>query len=141
MPEETENKVGRPEFVAGEELCERVERYVAFGMTQQEIARTIGCSIPTLVKHFSDNIENGLARKLAAHIDKAFESTKDGMVKYCIERMLLTAGATLPKGDNKEEETVVRPAKLGKKEQAKVDATHAGVGTEWEKDFADMRIN
>lgn len=132
---EAKNGPGRPEFEVTDELRDKVEWYIATGMTQEEVARAISCTIPTLTKHFSDNIENGWARKKAETVDLMVATAKDGnasLVKH-LDKTISTFGAMHKFDSPPPGEPQSRPAApLGKKEIAQIEAKTAGGGdTGW----------
>jgi orotate phosphoribosyltransferase-like protein len=51
------------------ELRDRVAMLRASGMTQEEIADTVGCSVPTLVQYFSLELNEGRSAKRAEMIE------------------------------------------------------------------------
>jgi hypothetical protein len=130
--------VGRPEFKATPALRRKVEELICCGMSKEDVARAIGCTKPTLVKHFMPELETGIARKRAEIIGMLFKSAKGGNVtaQKKLEEMSRIAGA---------EDALSRPAerdlKLGKKELAAEAAKTAGVDSEWGSDLTTPAIN
>lgn len=56
---------GRTSFKPTDEHRITVEQLAACGTNQEQIARCLGVTVPTLTKHFSDELANGLERALA----------------------------------------------------------------------------
>lgn len=131
-----DGKPGRPEFKVTDELRDKVEWYVASGMTQVEVAGAIGCTVPTLVKHFSDNLEAGWARKKAEVIDLMVAGAKAGnasLTKH-LDRQISVVGAAA-RFEQNHETPEVPDEKLGKKALASRAAQTAGVGSSWGADL------
>ena len=100
------------------ELRDRVGMLRASGMTQQEIADAIGCSVPTLVEFFSFELNEGKSAKRAEMLDTLWNAAKGGNVTAMRTWLVLNDKGVTPR-------EVIRPKaepKLGKKEQALVDA-------------------
>lgn len=124
---------GRPPFKATPALRRKVEELTMCGMSQEVVARAIGCSHPTLVKHFPDELTFGLAKKRAEVIAMLFKSAKGGNVtaQKKLEEMSRLAGAEA------EFDGRSHPApQVGKKVQAEEDAKSAGSGTGWGDDLS-----
>lgn len=70
---------GRPSFEATKHQRAEVRALVAFGITEIDIAKYIGVSVPTLRKHFAEELELGAVQANAAVARRLFEkATKDG---------------------------------------------------------------
>lgn len=129
-----DEKRGRPEFEATDDLRDKVEWYIATGMTQEEVARAIGCTVPTLVKHFGDNLNNAYARKKAAVTDMMVAAAMAGnaSIQKRLEQIISTKGA-MQRFDTPlpSEPPEVKPERPGKKELAQTAAQTAGTGNAW----------
>jgi transcriptional regulator with XRE-family HTH domain len=116
---------GRKKMKITNELRDRVARLRASGMTQEQIADAIGCSVPTLAQYFSLELNEGKSAKRAEMIDALWNAGLAGNVSA------MKAWLALNDRDSSHK-AIVRPRaepKLGKKEQALVDAKaapHAG---------------
>lgn len=116
---------GRKKMRITNELRDRVAMLRASGMTQEQIADAIGCSVPTLAQYFSLELNEGKAAKRAEMIDALWNAGMAGNVTAMKAWLALSDRDTSPK-------TITRPRaepKLGKKEQALADAKaapHAG---------------
>ncbi len=107
-------KRGRPAFKATENLRREVEEMTSCGMAEDNIARAIGCSTPTLRTYFAEELLIGRDTRRREVIKLLFKSARSGNVsaqKKLEDMTALTA--------------TVRPAyvepkepKLGKKEEA-----------------------
>ena len=112
---------GRKKMRVTNDLRDRVAMLRASGMTQQEIADAIGCSVPTLVEFFSLELNEGKAAKRAEMLDTLWSAAKGGNVTAMRTWLALNDKGVMPRD-------VVRPKaepKLGKKEQALRDAKGA----------------
>jgi transcriptional regulator with XRE-family HTH domain len=107
------------------DLRERVAMLRAAGMTQEQVADAVGCSVPTLAQYFSLELNEGKAAKRAEMIETLWNAAKGGNVTAMRAWLALSDRDTSPKA-------IARPRpepKLGKKEQALIDAKaapHAG---------------
>lgn len=113
------SEAGRPAFKATAATRRKVEELVSCGMSQDDVARALGISRPTLAKHFEDELSNGTAKKRAEIIGMLYKAAKRGNVtaQRKLEEMSRVAGAAeAVKGrETKEPEP-------GKKEQEKIAA-------------------
>lgn len=126
-----------PAFKATKAQKIQVECYVADGMSEDEIAIALGITKQTLIRHFWLGLSRGAVRQRAKLLDLMHETAKGGkgnatVQKKLLERMNLAAA---------EKEVVPeRPRakikKLGKKEQANLDAETASDGTDWGDDLS-----
>lgn len=113
-------KRGRPPFRVTRTLQRKVEELVSCGMSQDDVARVIGCSIPTLEKHFPDELKTGRARKRAEVIALLFKSARSGNVSAQKKLEDMTGVASI--GRAPIIGTAAAEPKRGKKEQAMADA-------------------
>lgn len=126
--------VGRPEFKPTRQQRKRVEQMVCCGMPKEDIARAIGISKPTLLKHFDEELANGFAKKRAEVIRMLFDAAENGNVsaQRKLEEMTRLVGAEAAFNSDAPAE---RHVKLGKKEEAAEAAKTAGEGSTWEGDL------
>jgi hypothetical protein len=76
------NKVrGRPPHERKEADVERIERMVAYGFTQEQIAGVLGISHPTLRKHYADALEHGKARVIENVANSLYDVAVSGDVQ------------------------------------------------------------
>lgn len=118
---------GRPKMRLTNELRDRVAMLRASGMTQQEIADAVGCSVPTLAQYFSLELNEGKAVKRAEMLQALWDAGMNGNVTAMRTWLALSDKGVTPR-------EVVRPKaepKLGKKEQALVDAKTAPSAGGW----------
>lgn len=117
---------GRPQFKPTSALRRKVEELLTGGMSKDECARAIGCSTPTLEKHFEEELANGIAKKRAEVIGLLFKSARKGNVtaQKKLEEMSRVSGAA-------EAVTGREPKapRLGKKEERQVAAEAVASGT------------
>lgn len=121
---------GRPTFEPTEEQRLDVEEMVACGMRQDDIARAVGISTPTLVKRFADELAGGGARRRAEVVKMLFGAARKGNVAAQKKLEEMTARAMAA-------EAFQAPAETPKgKKEAAVDAAHrAGRDSEWGSDL------
>jgi transcriptional regulator with XRE-family HTH domain len=118
---------GRKKMRVTNDLRDRIAMLRASGMTQQEIADAIGCSVPTLVEFFSLELNEGKSAKRAEMLDTLWSAAKGGNVTAMRTWLALNDKGVSPRD-------VIRPKaepKLGKKEQALVDAKTAPAASGW----------
>lgn len=124
-------RTGRPAFKATAKLRRQVAELISCGMSQDEVARAIGCSTPTLVKHFPDELATGAARKRAEVIGLLYRNARAGNVSAQKQLETMTrAGAAAEaisrrgdaEGGAPAQATPVPAPRLGKKEQKQAAA-------------------
>ena len=71
---------GRPPFVATAEDRARVAEMASCAMPQADIARVIGCTMPTLRKHFREELSTGAAVKRAEVVSLLYANARAGNV-------------------------------------------------------------
>lgn len=118
---------GRPEFQPTEDQRDTVRSMAAYGVPQFDIARVIGCSVPTLRKHFFREVEISeieatarVAQTLFAIATKK-DGGKDSLIA-CIFWLKCRGGWRERDG---------QPEIPGKKEEQRQAALNAGAGTDW----------
>lgn len=116
---------GRPAFTATDPLRRKVAECAAAGMSQDDIARAIGCSTPTLVKHFEYELTTGAAVKRAEIIELMFKAARKGNVtaQKALDLKSQAAAAVQSlkdrEGSGGAGAPPARETKLGKKEEQK----------------------
>lgn len=112
-------KRGRPAFKATASLKREVEEMTSCGMSEDDIARAIGCSTPTLRVHFQEELLTGRSKRRREVIKLLFKSARGGNVtaQKKLEDMTAMAATIRPP-----EAPQPKVQKLGKKEQAIADA-------------------
>lgn len=126
---------GRPPFKPTAAQRRQVEELVSCGMGHTDIARALGIARETLRKYFADELAEGLARRRAEVIALLYKSARKGNVSAQKALDLATARAGAQASFAEDAEPAPRPVKLGKKEQAQLDAATAGEGSEWGDDL------
>jgi DNA-binding CsgD family transcriptional regulator len=134
---------GRPPFKPTKAQRERVKTCKAAGMTNDELALGLGIDRNTLEKHFAYELGQGATNRRQEAMDKLWQLGKGGNVsalkayiskleedKYQIPPAPL-ARKTDKQAAAEASGTDEKIEKLGKKEQAQVDAVNAGQNTEW----------
>jgi hypothetical protein len=124
---------GRRKLRFHAEVYEKVERLRASGMTQEEIAEAINISIPTLRRYFFPELTKADLRVRGDIVNAVLAKALEGSVPAArLALQLLEKGAAaVPIGKAKSPPAQAKAEKLGKKEQALVDATSAHEGTSW----------
>lgn len=117
------NQGGRPPFEPTDEMRERVSIAAGAGMSHEEIAIGLGISRPTLTKYFEAELSEGAYARRLDVVEAMYRAAMKGNVtaqRTYIEMTPRAAAAPEPKAP-----------KVGKKEQADLDAKTAAEGTEW----------
>lgn len=112
---------GRPAFKPTAANRRKVEELVSCGVSQDDCARALGITKPTLVKHFEEELANGVARKRAEVIAMLYKQARKGNAT-CIkklEEMSRVAGAAEAVGGRAKTPKEPTP---GKKEQQQAAA-------------------
>ena len=118
---------GRKKFKNTNALREHVAILAAGGLDRQDIADAIGCCEKTLRAHFLPELNQGKASKRGEAIAKLWELGMGGSVP-ALKAFLSLA----EKGDSKPRMPAPAKApKLGKKEQADLEARNAHRDTSW----------
>jgi predicted transcriptional regulator len=115
---------GRPAFKPTPALKRKVEELVSCGMSKDDVARALGISTPTLVKHFDEELSNGTAKKRAEVIGMLYKAAKGGNVtaQKKLEEMSRAAGAA----ESVKQRGEPKAPKTGKKEEQKAAAEAVG---------------
>ena len=71
---------GKPRFVATPEQRRQVEMYAAVGMTQEQIALLLECSVDTLDRHFRRELDTGSLKANAKVAGTLFNKAMAGDV-------------------------------------------------------------
>ena len=123
-------KRGRPQHIATEQNRNKVMMLLAFGWSNERIAKALSITAPTLRKSYSRELryrDEARARLDAGLAFKLLQLAEAGNVaaakefRKVLERNDLVMPAAAPKPE--------KPPKLGKKEQALVDAHAPDQGT------------
>lgn len=125
---------GRPQHIPTQENRNKVSVLIAFGWSNRRIAAALFVTLPTLRKHYfselhhravaRDRLEAGLATKLLKLVRDGNVSAIKEFRKLLERNDLMTYGQTAPLQPAEE-----KPAKLGKKDQALLDARQPDQGT------------
>lgn len=119
---------GRPIFVPTRDQRNRVEELVAADQPELIIAAEIGISIPTLKKHFPDELEHGKAYVRKRAMSELFkQGLKNGSIPALKAIVALTTETKAPNAPKKPEGEA--PAmRVGKKIAQKLEAEAANKG-------------
>lgn len=108
----------------------KVEICAGAGMPHEEIAAALGISVSELVAEFEAELATGAYQRRMENLCALYKSAQDGSVNA--QKAYANGAPQLmvpkPKEDDAKE---AKPAKLGKKEQAKEDAVTAAEGSDW----------
>lgn len=130
---------GRPQHVPTQQNRNRVSLLVALGWSPPRIAAALFVTAPTLRKHYFSELKFAqVARdRLVAQLGlKLLEGVNAGNVsairefqKYLERNDLMVYGQTAPQQRKQAADKPVKAPKLGKKEQAEVDARTPDAGS------------
>jgi hypothetical protein len=119
---------GRPAFKVTATMRERVMTGAAIGMDLVAIAHAVGVSRSSLCRYFKAELACGRAKRTLENAELLREAAASGNVSAMRTLAgLYAAPQSTP---------TVRP--LGKKEQQRLAASEAGIGTEWEADLQNL---
>ncbi len=122
--------VGRPKFQPTEELRTEVEQMVGFRFPQAAIARALNISVPTLCKHFRNELDCGRKKADFAVAGAIWAKAVSGHMPAAMFWARVHMGW-------QEQKPKTQP--VGKKEKADIDAKVAHKGTTWEALLPDVR--
>lgn len=117
---------GRPPFQPTAEMAKMVETLAAFGVPQDAIAKTIGCTPPTMRKYFGDQLEVAATKanaKVAETLFKIATNPDHPKSAICCMFWLKTRARWAEAAPE---------AGPGKKETAATVAATAEKGTHWD---------
>jgi hypothetical protein len=128
--------VGRPRHVPTPETRQMVTELMAVGVIEGDIALRLRLDQKTLAKHYDQELRFGRVERRAEVVGLLFSAARKGNVtaQKHLEGMTAVAGAeNALKGADLPAQP--RAARLGKKEQAAIEAQAAGAGTDWAGDL------
>jgi hypothetical protein len=135
-------KRGRPQHIATQQNRNRVMMLLAFGWSNERIAKAIGITPPTLRKNYFRELryrDEARDRVDAALATMLWEQAKGGSVAAIKEFRSLMAENDLIAGHRSfygdGDQDAAKEPKLGKKEEAAIAAQSAGEDTEWGDDL------
>lgn len=115
-------RTGRPTFQVTAKHRRQVAELIACGMTQDDVARAIGCTKPTLLKHFPEELRTGAAQKRAEVLGMLYRNARKGNVSAqrhleAMTRVGVAAEAVANRGGDGEPPAQAPQAeKMGKKQ-------------------------
>lgn len=126
--------MARPSFKPTPTQRRQVSIAAGAGMSHEEIAIALGIARNTLEKHFTTELSVGALQRRMEVLNAMHVAAKKGNVAAQKAYMAMTpipVAPPVPEGDAQPAE---KPAakRVGKKEQAQIDATTAAQGTGWE---------
>lgn len=126
-------KRGRPEHIPTQENRNRVNALLAYGWSNKRIAASLRCDLKTLRKHYFPELkfrEVARDRLLAMMTMKVLEQVQAGNVAAVKElRKMLEQNDLMIYGQTQQPPNPEKPPKLGKKEQALLEAQQPDTGT------------
>lgn len=123
--------MARPEFKVTDALRRRVAIAAGSGrLTHEEIAIGLGIARETLEKHFEEELSIGAYERRLDVIEAMYDSAAKGNITSARAYLENAPRAAAPPASADSPEP--KPAAVGKKQQANVDATTAAAGTDWE---------
>lgn len=132
--ENADPKMGRPEWAPTKADRQKVAVMRGGGMEIKEIALHFGVTPPTLTKHCKLELSQIAIQKKSEMVEALFKAGKKGNVSAIKRYLELGANLvpqSLPEGGGDKPDGL-KPAAMGKKEQANADAVGAATGTDWE---------
>lgn len=126
--------MARPAFKVTAAKRKSVELMKADGWSDDRIAAQLGCSRPTLLKHFAHELEFGADKVRQEQLANLRRASRRGNVAAA--KALLARADVLPGGVSRADrqpadDNAPRPPALGKKDQANLEAQNAAEGTSW----------
>lgn len=121
---------GRPEFEPTQRQRDDVKLWASDDWTEDRMAAQLGISRNTLRKHFAEEIQYGADKvrtMVLRDLQRSSAAGRTGASAKLLELTEKVRPPSPPKPDAEDEGAVA----LGKKDQAKVDARTAEVGTGW----------
>ncbi len=136
---ERRDVAGRPSHEPTDANRNKIMLLFALGWKAKMVAAAMMLSMPTFRKHYFSEIKqasDALLRVKARHIERVWTKAETGDMGAIKEvgRMIDRFEASHFAQDDDDYQPL-RPARLGKKEAAKVAAGSAGVDTEWGNDL------
>lgn len=142
---------GRPEHEATPENINKVMMLLVFKKTNAEIAKALGISQPTLRKHYLQQLQQrriarlqldatrwaGLYAKVLAGDVSAMKELGKVLEAHDRAEMATNFGADT----HQRRERAPRAEKIGKKQQAQLEAESAGLDSEWGDDLQPGRLD
>lgn len=116
--------MARPAHKPTAALRRKVAAAAGGGMRQEDIAKALGITVPTLRKHYADELSAGAAKERMAVLEKVLAAAKKGSTS--------AARLYLQQQERTAEAGAGAPGKKGKKEQAQAEALTAERGTDWD---------
>ena len=122
--------MARPKHKPTAALRRRVSIAASGGMAHWQIALAIGISRPTLELHYQVELTEGACKRRLEVMEAAHRAAMKGNVSA--QRLLLSVQQEIgvPTAGQEGKDEPAAP-KVGKKEQAKLDAVGAEAGTDW----------
>lgn len=114
-------KRGRPPYKASAKQRRTVEEMRSCGESVASIARALDIDEDTLLKHFEQELAHGQSRRRREVIELLYRNARRGNVSA--QKRLEQMTSPRPADENVATR-LTTPAKLGKKEQANLDALH-----------------
>ncbi len=128
--------MARPEHKPTAATRRRVSVAAGGGMTHEAIALALKISEPTLRKHYADELAAGAHGRRMDVLEKLYTSARRGSTSaaraYLAHQAQFTPLAEGQLQDGGKGSKAPKPVKVGKKEQAQVDAVGAESGTDWD---------
>lgn len=139
-------KRGRPQHLPIQGNRNKVNMLLAFGWNNDRIARSLHITVPTLRKHYfselryRDEARDRLDASLAMNLWRQVEAGNVSAMRE-FRDLLEHNDLMLFGGQRRVDPPAPKEAKLGKKEQARLDAQKPDTTTEMGRLMADRSIN
>lgn len=110
------------------------------GYSLDDIGKQLGVTRQTVAKYFPEELKKASQHLLREGVELLRRSAKKGNVSAQKQLVAIASGIVGGQSMEKWQQEAAAPgkapgAKLGKKEQAQLDAKKAGEGTEWGEDL------
>ena len=114
----------------------KVTMLIAARMSHEDIATAIGISAMTLELRYRPELRSGHAHRRAEVIELLWGQARKGNTAATKHLDAITSVASAETAFDQQD--APKPARLGKKEQAALDAATAGAGSEWAEDLGPI---
>lgn len=139
QPAKAKRPVGRPRHVATEENRLKVTELLSAGMPLADVALALRIDEKTLTRAYAQEVRFGRVERRVEVISLLFKAARTGNVSAIKHLDGITAvAAAESKVTEPGIEAQPKPRRLGKKEQAVLEAEQAGAGTDWAGDLGPM---
>jgi hypothetical protein len=130
--------VGRPAHKVTDETRLKVTELLSAKMSEDEIASVLRICSYTLRKRYAQELKYGFADRRAEVVSLLYGAARKGNASAIKHLDAMTAVNGAEAAFDRAVESAPKAARLGKKEQALLDAETAGAGSEWAEDLGPI---